>query len=87
MSFFEFWIIVVVKSISRIKGGYAMWFSPVNCSRGCSSLSCDNSVRSAIVHATTTYHTKMAQRVPGTTNFIISTKHLIKDRYIFNGEI
>ena len=41
-TYFLFGIIVAVKSISGIKGGYAMWFSPVNCPRGCSSLSCDN---------------------------------------------
>ena len=39
---FLFGIIVAVKGISGIKGGYAMWFCPVNCPRGCSSLSCDN---------------------------------------------
>ena len=39
---FLFGIIVAVKSISEIKGGYTMWFSPVNCPRGCSSISCDN---------------------------------------------
>ena len=33
---------MAVKIISGIKGGYAMWFGPVNCPRGCSSLSCDN---------------------------------------------
>ena len=35
-------IIVAVKSISGIKGGYGMWFSSVNCLRCCSSLACDN---------------------------------------------
>ena len=39
---FLFGNIVTVKSISGIKGGNAMWFSPVNCTRCCSSLSCDN---------------------------------------------
>ena len=39
---FLFGIIVAVKSISGIKSGYAIWFSPVNCPRGFSSLSCDN---------------------------------------------
>ena len=39
---FLFGNIAAVKNISGIKGGYAMWFSPVNCPRCCSSLSCDN---------------------------------------------
>ena len=38
---FSFGIIEAVKNVSGIKGGYAMWFSPVNCPRGCFSLSCD----------------------------------------------
>ena len=37
-----FFGIMAVKSSSGIKGGCAMWFSPVNCPRGCCSLSCDN---------------------------------------------
>ena len=41
-TYFVFGIIMAVKSISGIKGCYAMWFSPVNCPRGCSSFSCDN---------------------------------------------
>ena len=39
---FLFGNIVTVKSIYGIKGGNAMWFNPVNCTRCCSSLSCDN---------------------------------------------
>ena len=39
---FLFGNIVAVKSISGINGGYPMWFSPVNCHRCCSSLTCDN---------------------------------------------
>ena len=42
LQFFLFGIIVAVKSISDIKGGYAMWFSPVNCPLVCSSFSFDN---------------------------------------------
>ena len=41
-TYFFVWNHSGVKSISGIKGGYAMWFSSVNCPRGCSSLSCDN---------------------------------------------
>ena len=33
---------MTVKSITGIKSCYAIWFSPVNCPRGFSSLSCDN---------------------------------------------
>ena len=39
---FIFGIIVAEKSISQIKGDYSMWFCPVDCPRGFSSLSCDN---------------------------------------------
>ena len=39
---FLFGNIVAVRSISEIQGGYAMWFSPVNFPRCCSSLSYDN---------------------------------------------
>ena len=39
---FLFGNIVAVKNISGIKGGKAMSFSPVNCLRCLSSLSCDN---------------------------------------------
>ena len=35
---FLFGNIVAVKNISGINGGYAMWFSPVNCPRCCSSI-------------------------------------------------
>ena len=84
--FFLFGNIGSVKNISEFKDGNAMWFSPVNCPRCCSSLSCDinndklrcmelfkygdKRVRCAIVRVTTTYHSNMAQRLPGTTNFI-----------------
>ena len=39
---FLFRNILAVKNISGMKCGKDMWFSPVNCPRYCSSLSCDN---------------------------------------------
>ena len=40
-----------------------------------------------IITMTTAYHTKTAQRVPGTTNFFFSTKLPLTIQYIFKGKM
>ena len=77
---------MAVQNISGIKCGNGMWFSPVNFSGDASAFHViiimihsdatnyfkdgDKSVRCAIVHVTTTYHTKTVQRFPRITKFI-----------------
>ena len=100
-TYFLFGIIVAVKSISGIKGGYAMWFSPVNCPRGCSSVRCDmhNDTTHAGATPRTIYWTKphgittleqlTTPRWPNVSLVLLilflSTKHPLTIQYIFKG--